>query len=362
MSPIGFWVSRRLPGLWPGGALALASAALFGASTPFAKALLGAIDPWMLAGLFYLGSGIGLFVVRLVRYRARAELKEAALCGKDWLWFGPAILAGGVIGPLLLMLGLVLTPASTASLFLTLEGVFTAIVAWIAFREHFNWRIGTGMAAIAAGALCLAWTDSVTLRDIGGPLLIAGACLAWAVDNNLTRRVALSDPMQIVMIKGLVAGSTNLALSLAMGGVFPNPTSAALAGIAGFAGYGVSLVLFVIALRHIGTARTGAYFSIAPFVGAVIAIAWLGETVTLQLLAAGILMGFGVWLHFTESHAHEHDHEVITHTHRHRHDEHHRHEHGSDDPPSEPHVHRHVHTSLRHVHAHYPDAHHGHSH
>lgn len=361
-SPVRDQIAQRLPGLWPGGALALASAALFGASTPFAKALLGTTDPWMLAGLLYLGSGIGLLVVRLVRHHASICWEEMTLKGKDWPWFGAAVVAGGAIGPLLPMFGLALTPASSTSLLLTLEGVFTALVAWVVFREHFHWRIGTGMVAISAGALSLAWTGSVSFEELTGPLLTAGACLAWAIDNNLTRKVALSDPVQIAMIKGLVAGSTNLLLSLATDGAIPNLISVALAGIAGFAGYGVSLVLFVIALRHIGTARTGAYFSTAPFVGAAIAIVVLCEPATLQILVAGLLMGFGVWLHLTESHAHEHEHERIVHAHRHRHDDHHRHEHGSGDPPGEPHTHRHVHASQRHAHSHFPDAHHAHSH
>ena len=361
-SSVGDRIAQRLPGLWPGGALALASAALFGASTPFAKALLGTTDPWMLAGLLYLGSGIGLLVIHLARRRAPTGRKELMLQGMDWPWFGAAVFAGGVVGPLLLMLGLALTPASIASLLLTLEGVFTALVAWIVFREHFHWRIGIGMVSISAGALSLAWTGSVSLEGLAGPLLIAGACLAWAVDNNLTRKVSLSDPVQIAMLKGLVAGSTNLLLALTTGGTLPDPISVAFAGIVGFAGFGVSLVLFVTALRHIGTARTGAYFSTAPFVGAALAIVVLGEPATLQILVAGVLMGFGVWLHLTESHAHEHKHEQIVHAHRHRHDDHHRHEHSPGDPPGDPHTHRHVHEPLGHTHSHYPDAHHAHPH
>ena len=361
-SPVGDRIARRLPGLWPGGALALASAALFGASTPFAKVLLGTTDPWMLAGLLYLGSGIGLLAVRLVRRGAAPGREEMALRGQDWPWFGAAVVAGGVIGPLLLMLGLALTPAATASLLLTLEGAFTALVAWVVFREHFHWRVGIGMAAISAGALSLAWTGSVSLEGLAGPLLIAGAGLAWAIDNNLTRKVSLGDPVQIAMLKGLVAGIANLLLALAAGGALPDPISLALAGVVGFAGYGVSLVLFVTALRHIGAARTGAYFATAPFVGAALAIVVLGEPATPQMLAAGALMGLGVWLHLGESHAHAHKHEETVHAHRHRHDDHHRHEHGPDDPPGEPHTHRHVHAPLEHAHAHYPDAHHGHSH
>ncbi len=342
--------------------MALSSAVLFGASTPFAKVLLGSIDPWMLAGLFYLGSGIGLFFVRIVRRASPADHGDVALRGKDWPWFGGAVLAGGFVGPLLLMAGLALTPASTASLLLTLEGVFTAIMAWVVFREHFQWRIGLGMAAISMGAVSLTWTGSFSLAGLAGPLLIAGACLAWALDNNLTRKVSLSDPIQITMIKGLIAGSVNFVLSVANGASLPAATVVVLSGLVGFIGYGISLVLFVVALRHIGTARTGAYFSTAPFVGAAIAILALSEPITVQIVAAAILMGFGVWLHLTEQHEHEHQHEVLAHSHKHRHDEHHQHEHNSQDPPGDPHTHWHVHSPIRHSHPHYPDAHHLHRH
>lgn len=342
--------------------MALASAVLFGASTPFAKILLGTTDPWMLAGLLYLGSGIGLFFVQIARRASSIDQCEVALRDKDWPWLGGAVLAGGVVGPLLLMAGLALTPASTASLLLTLEGVSTALLAWVVFREHFHWRIGVGMVVILMGALSLAWTGSITLAGLAGPSLIAGACLAWAIDNNLTRKVSLSDPVQIAMIKGLAAGTTNLALSVANGASLPSSTITVLASLAGFIGYGISLVLFVVALRNIGAARTGAYFSTAPFIGAAIAILALGEPITAQIVGAAVLMGIGVWLHLTEEHGHEHRHERLTHTHRHRHDDHHQHEHDSHDPSGEPHTHSHVHRPIQHSHPHYPDAHHEHCH
>jgi drug/metabolite transporter (DMT)-like permease len=303
-----------------------------------------------------------LFFVRIARRVSSTDRGEAALRGKDWPWLGGAVLAGGVVGPLLLMAGLALTPASTASLLLTLEGVSTALIAWVVFREHFHWRIGLGMVVISMGALSLAWTGSITLAGLAGPLLIAGACLAWAIDNNLTRKVSLSDPVQIAMIKGLAAGTTNLALSVANGASLPTSTITVLAALAGFIGYGISLVLFVVALRTIGAARTGAYFSTAPFVGAAIAILALGEPITAQIVGAAVLMGVGVWLHLTEEHGHEHRHERLTHTHKHRHDEHHQHEHDSQDPSGEPHTHSHVHRPIQHSHPHYPDAHHEHCH
>ncbi len=344
--------------------LALLSAALFGVSTPAAKSLLGAIDPTVLAGLLYCGAGIGVAALRRVLRAGVTEPQtaEAALTRKDMPWLAGVIVTGGIVGPILLMVGLAQTDAATASLLLTLEGVATALLAWFVFHENFDRRIAAGMACLVAGALVLSWSGTPTLAGLIGPLAIAGACLAWGLDNNLTRKVSLADPLQIVELKGLIAGPVNLALGLAAGGHIPTATPMAIAGIVGFLGYGVSLALFIVALRHLGTARTGAYFSTAPFIGAIAALVLLREPVTAQLIIAGLLMGFGVWLHVTEDHEHEHEHEAMEHTHRHVHDEHHQHAHGPDDPPGEPHTHKHRHERLRHRHPHVPDMHHTHRH
>lgn len=346
-----------------GAGLALLSAVLFGASTPCAKALLDGTDPWMLAALLYLGSGLGLAVLDTFgRVRNSARLAEAPLAGAAWLWFGGAILFGGVVGPVLLMLGLAHTPASTASLLLNLESVLSVLLAWAVFRENVDRRIATGMLAIAAGATALSWQGDVAARGLWGPLAVIGACLAWAIDNNLTRKASLSDPIQIAMLKGLAAGTITLLLALGQGARLPTPAYLIGAGGLGFIGYGISLALYVMALRQLGTARASAYYATAPYVGAVIAVVVFDETVTWPLLIAGTLMAFGVWLHLTERHEHWHEHEPMTHTHRHRHDTHHQHAHRPDDPSGEPHVHRHAHVRLRHSHVHYPDAHHRHGH
>jgi len=198
--------------------------------------------------------------------------------------------------------------------------------------------------------------------DLIGPAAIVGACLAWALDNNLTRKVSLSDPVQIAMIKGLVAGPASLAIGYATGSAMPPLATVGLGAVTGFLGYGVSLVLFVLALRHLGTARTGAYFSIAPFIGAVVSIPLFGEAVTLRLFSAGALMAFGVWLHLSERHEHDHEHPEAAHEHRHSHDEHHDHAHDDSIDPAQPHSHWHRHKPLRHAHPHTPDSHHQHSH
>jgi drug/metabolite transporter (DMT)-like permease len=287
---------------------------------------------------------------------------EAVLVKTDMPWLAGAIFAGGIVGPVLLMLGLSRTDASAASLLLTLEGVATALLAWFAFHEGFDRRIALGMVFLVAGAVALSWTGQPTWSGVIGPAAIVGACIAWGLDNNLTRKVSLADPLQIVELKGCVAGPFNVMLGLLIGAALPSWSTMATAAFVGFIGYGVSLVLFVWALRDLGTARTGAYFSTAPFLGAAAAILGLGEPVTWQLGVAGAFMGLGVWLHLTELHDHAHDHAAIEHTHAHTHDAHHQHEHASNDPPGEPHSHWHAHEPMRHTHAHTPDMHHTHRH
>src|SRR6266851_1522936 len=273
-------MTRRAAITGPGAPLALAAAALFGASTPLAKLLLGEVAPWLAA----------------------------------------AVTAGGVIAPVLLLHGLAQSSAAAAALLLNLEGLFSLAIAWLVFHENVDRRIALGAAAILGGATLLSWQP-----DLG-------------------------------------AGAVNLALALLLGAPWPGAGTALLAGAVGLAGYGVSLVLFVLALRHLGTARTMAYFSTAPFIGAVLAVALLGEPVTATLLAAAALMGLGLWLHLAERHEHRHEHAPLAHEHRHVHDLHHRHDHRPMDPASEPHAHAHVHPRLVHGHPHYPDLHHRHEH
>jgi drug/metabolite transporter (DMT)-like permease len=341
-------------------AFALLSALLFGASTPFAKLLLGSVDPWMMAGLLYLGAGLGLGAVHLWWGAIRLDPAETPLRRSDCGWLALVILTGGILGPLLLMFGLARTEAAGASLLLTLEGLATMAIAWLVFRENVDRRLLLGACAILGGALLLAWQGQASFQ--WGAVLIAGACLCWGIDNNLTRKLSSADPVEIAMLKGLVAGTVNIGLALANGATFPAAGSLLAAGGIGFLGYGVSLALFVLGLRHLGTARTAAYFSLAPFVGAGLAVLMLAEPVSAKLLLAGALMGIGLWLHLAERHDHQHTHKAMEHEHRHRHDAHHRHEHGPDAPPGEPHTHRHRHEPMVHRHPHYPDLHHRHRH
>ncbi|WP_338467665.1 EamA family transporter [Novosphingobium sp. ZN18A2] len=347
---------------WPGAPMALVSAALFGASTPLAKLLLGqGVDAWLLAGLLYLGSGVGLGAALLFRSALGVPASEAPLRRSDLPWLALVVLSGGVVGPLLLMVGLLTTPASSAALLLNVEGLATMGIAWIVFHENVDRRLLAGAAAILAGAMLLSWRGGGA--GVGpGALAIVGACIAWGIDNNLTRKLSSADPTQIAAIKGLVAGAVNLALALANGASLPAAGALGGAGLVGFMGYGVSLVLFVLALRHLGTARTGAYFSTAPFIGTALALLLFHEPVTARLAIAAILMGVGLYLHLAESHDHEHAHDALEHEHRHVHDSHHQHDHGPDDPAGEPHTHWHRHAPMVHRHPHYPDLHHRHGH
>ena len=345
--------------LWPGVPLALSSALLFGASPPLSKVLLATISPFMLAGLLYLGAGIGLALYRLLTSAAKTQKNTSGLSRKDWPWLGVAVVMGGIIGPLLLLAGLRQTDASTGALLLNVESIATMAIAWIIFRENVDRRLLAGAAAILCGALVLAW-DGNGIAINRGALLVIAACLAWAIDNNVTRNISASDPTTIAMIKGLVAGSVNLFIALLTGDSFPTAGLGISAAIIGFFTVGVSLVLFILALRHLGTARTGAYFSFAPFIGAVLSVAFLGDPLTSKLIIAGLLMGIGLWIHLTEHHGHDHGHDPLEHEHAHVHDVHHQHAHSG--PVSEPHAHAHKHSPMNHKHAHYPDLHHRHDH
>jgi drug/metabolite transporter (DMT)-like permease len=335
---------------------ALLAAVLFGARTPVAKLLLGDVSPWLLAGLLYCGSGLGLGLIRLIRHSPPEHLQRQELPP-----LVGAVLFGGVIGPVLLMLGLSDMPASGASLLLNAEGVFTAVLAWWVFKENFDRRIALGMLAIVAGAVILSVPSGANVGSPWPAVAILGACFAWGLDNNMTRRLALHDATWLACVKGAVAGPVNLLLAFTLGAQLPAPWSVGAAMTVGLLAYGVSLVLFIVGMRHLGTARAGAYFAIAPFFGALLAVA-LGDKVTWPMVLAGILMAIGVWLHLTERHDHRHVHPSAIHAHWHSHDEHHQHDHTESVAAGTRHKHQHHHQPIAHSHDHYPDMDHRHEH
>lgn len=352
--------------------VALAAAALFGISTPLAKILSGDLPALGLAGLLYLGSGTGLLLVRLLRRAAgnASARSESALTPRDWPWLIGAVVAGGVIAPVLLLWGLRGSGAATASLLLNLEGVLTTLLAALLFREAVSGRIWLATLVMAAAGAILGWR-----AGSGGwslqTLAIVGACAFWALDNNLTRKVSASDPSAIAMIKGLVAGTFNMTLAVALGMTLPATGTLIAALLLGFLSYGVSLVLFIHALRHLGSARATAHFGTAPFIGAAVAVLLLGEHLTPLFVAALALMAIAAWLVLSERHGHRHDHSPLAHSHRHVHDAHHRHAHDASvrgdanddaDDEREGHAHWHEHSPLTHTHPHLPDLHHRHPH
>lgn len=343
---------------------ALLSALLFGASTPAAKRLLLQIDPLLLAGLFYLGSGLGLtaWLIAKLFFQPPKRQRSSYITKQEVPWLIGTVIVGGIVAPALLMTGLIHTGATATSLLLNFEGVFTALIAWTVFRENVDRRIAIGFAAILFGAVVLSWSRGHQLSISISSLCILGACLCWGIDNNLTRKISGGDPVFLAAVKGVVAGITNIALAASTGSHFPPTETLLISGVIGFVSYGCSLVFFILALSQLGAARTGAYFATAPFAGAALSIWFLYEPVTGWLLMGGGLMAIGVWLHISERHEHEHSHFIGEHTHEHVHDEHHEHEHQSDDPKGEPHTHAHTHEALTHLHPHFPDLHHQHDH
>lgn len=343
--------------------LALGGALLFGASTPACKQLLAQVSPGVLAGLLYLGSGLGLSMLLVFnKFLIKHHNREAALTAADLPWLAGAIIFGGIAAPVCLMYGLASISAADGSLLLNLEGAFTAMIAWFVFKENFDRRIALGMFSILSGGICLAYQPGITFALSNGALAISLACLFWAIDNNFTRKISAADPLQTSAVKGFVAGIVNLSFALTLENKLPGPAFLFVACLIGFLSYGLSLSLYIKSLRHLGAARTGACFATAPFIGAAFSISLLQEPVTQHFLIAGVLMALGVWLHITEKHIHEHTHEEMEHEHMHIHDEHHHHEHDSSIPLTEPHSHRHRHSRLTHIHQHFPDLHHEHKH
>lgn len=342
-----------------GAAFGLAAAALFGLSAPMAKVLLGAVSPVLLAGLLYLGAAVGLGVHRTFR----PSTTEARLGRHDIPRLAGVVLSGGILAPVLMLFGLQRVTALTGSLLLNLEAPFTVLLAVVLFREHLGRFAGGAAIFILGGAVVLKLEPGALGADTGGVILLAAACLCWALDNNLTQRLSLRDPFAIVRVKAFAAGVANTTLGLFVaGGQMPMAKYVVGALLLGSLSYGVSVVLDAYALRMIGAARESAYFATAPLVGVLAAVAFLGNSLHWYDVAAICSMGIGVALLLRERHDHFHAHEGIEHEHLHEHDEHHQHEHGTEELIGEAHSHPHRHASLAHDHPHVPDAHHRHRH
>jgi len=344
--------------------LALLAAILFGASAPLSKLLLASVQPITLAALLYLGSGVGVLLLRTLTNWRKTGPVEAPLRKKDLPWLAGAVIAGGIAAPILLLLGLDRTPAATASLLLNFEGVATAIIALLIFKEAIGRRVVLAVALVTLASILLTWTAGEQFGISLGALAVIGATVLWGFDNNFTRNISGCDPLLIVMIKGLTAGSFNLALSASLGESFPGLLAAFLAMLLGSLSYGASIYLFILALRGLGAARTSTLFGTAPFAGAILAIILLREKPEGLFFPALVVMLIGAWLLLSEDHDHSHVHIPICHEHSHSHqDDHHDHAHPHEgDSTKEPHTHEHTHAYKRHTHQHSPDLHHRHEH
>jgi len=340
----------------------ITSAFLFGISPPFAKLFVRDIPPVVLAGLLYLGAFAGLTVYSIVRKKSVVDPdRMAALARKDIPWLAGAVVAGGIIGPISLMIGLTLISGFSTSLLLNLEGVVTAVIAVFLFKENAGKKLWLALICMTAAGVFLTWNTDQNKFSIAGPLLIVLAMICWGIDNNLTRNISDKDPIQITKIKGLIGGLISLLLALILGMKIALNLTAIYALLLGGFSYGISLVFFIKALQGLGSARTGAFFSFAPFVGALISLIILREWIGWVMFPAAGLMLIGVWLIGSEKHAHSHLHKTLTHTHSHRHDDMH-HQHGHSGSFHEPHTHEHMHDELEHTHVHWPDTHHRHEH
>jgi len=344
---------------------ALGAAVLFGASAPLSKMLLVDIEPVVLAGLLYLGSGFSTGLLRFFRRVSEKEAPiEAGLSARDIPWLAGAVIAGGMLAPILLLVGLRSTTAATASLLLNLESVATVLIAGFIFGEAIGRRIWWAIALITLAGITLSLNLTGEWGFSLGALAVIGACALWGLDNNLTRNVSAKDPLTIVVVKGIAAGSFSLVLGLVLGKSLPSLGVIIQALMVGSLCYGVSIALFVLAMRNLGAARTGALFATAPFVGAALSFVLLREQPTSLFFGSLPLMILGAALMLSESHVHHHSHELEGHDHSHSHpDIHHSHYHGSLSPEeARTHAHWHTHPLVVHVHAHAPDLHHRHSH
>lgn len=345
--------------------MALLSAILFGASAPITKMLLGKIEPIPLASFLYLGSGFGLLIFQIVNSLIKKQvINEAPLKKKDFVWLSGAIIAGGIIAPIILLNSLKITPASTASLLLNFEGVATTIIAILFFKENVGKQILTAVVLITLASIFLSWDFKNQWGFSIGSFGIVLACFCWGVDNNFTRNISAKNPFSIVTIKGIIAGSFSLLLSMILKNQIPDLRVVIIAMIIGFFCYGLSIVLFVFAMRNLGSTRTSALFGTAPFIGAILSFILLRDIPSSMFFISLPIMIIGTVLLLKEEHHHSHIHEAIQHEHRHNHtDGHHEHEHTDEQIIINGyHSHSHTHKNIEHDHPHSPDIHHRHIH
>jgi len=341
--------------------IVIVSAGLFGISAPLAKTLVRGMPSTELAGLLYLGAFLGLGSIILARRLTGKKQRYERVNGRDAKWLVGSIVSGGIVAPILMVTGLTMISGFTASLLLNLEGVFTALLAVTIFRQKEGKRLWAALLIMTLASIFLTFDPANGGFRLEGTMFLVGAMLCWGLDNNLTQRISAKDPVQISMAKGAVAGSASIGITLLLGSPIVTGPGMVYALILGAFSYGVSLVLFIMALSKMGSARTAALFAIGPFIGAMASIPLLGETLEWSMAPAAVLMAFAVWLITREKHVHEHRHHAQTHSHPHDHDDpHHRHHTGVKTDGV--HSHLHTHEETVHSHSHWPDTSHQHEH
>jgi drug/metabolite transporter (DMT)-like permease len=334
---------------------ALLAALFFGASAPISKLLLGDVHPVLMAAFLYLGSGIGISLIRLLQ-RISSNEREAGIKSPDIKWLAGAIISGGIAAPIILMISLKNTPASTASLLLNFECAATTLIAMLIFKEAISRRAWIAIAVITLASILLSTNFGNSWGMSLGAFGVILACVLWGVDNNFTRNISAKDPLTIVAWKGLISGTFSLLLGLLLGQQLPAMISILSILLLGFISYGLSIVLFIYSMRGLGAARTSALYGTAPLAGVLLSIVIFGELPSLLFIIAAIIMLGGALLLINEEHAHSHVHTVLFHEHSHKHDDH-AHKHDKVDGV---HSHEHEHPTEEHEHGHMPDIHHRH--
>ena len=339
-----------------GAFLALVAAGLFGISTPLVQRFGIEVGAFCTAALLYAGAAVVGVLLR------RSATREARVVRSDYARLAAVALFGAVIGPVALAWGLQRTSGTSASLLLTLEALFTAVLAWRIYGETMDRRVGAAMFLLLAGGVVLV-LDRGSMGDaqLWGTLAVLLATAAWGMDNTLSRALAERDPGQVVMIKAALGASATGIIGQLLGEPTPSWSAALALFLVGATGYGLSLRFYLLAQRAFGAARTGSVFALAPFIGALVAFTLGDRSASAVMLAGGGLMLLGVMFHLAETHHHEHLHDAVAHEHAHRHDDGH-HEHVHVESGEAEHSHQHTHAPTRHAHAHVPDAHHGHRH
>jgi len=333
----------------------LASAMLFGASTPASKFLLGEVGPLWLAGLLYAGAALSVAPRAL-----RALPSRASITRSDLLHLGGAVVFGGIVGPVLLLSGLAIAPAASVSLWLVLETVATAVLAALFFKEHLTARTWLSVALVVAGSAMLSSGEAGSGRAV---LLVSLACLAWGLDNNLTAVIDRFTPAQVTFAKGVAAATVNLGAGALLEGGSASAVTIGGGLLVGALSYGASLLLYVASAQQLGATRSQLVFSTSPAWGLLLSWLFLGERLTAAHLGASALMGAAIWLWHNEQHTHRHVHHAVSHQHMHRHDDgHHDHAHDTPCAPDAWHTHEHSHDDTDHAHEHRPDLHHRHEH